>query len=78
MKMKYLTKQEWENEYLDNKEIGNSFFMGGFGLDCKSKCVHAGNEIVYFDENDILVIQKYREMMDVQTKESEDYTKDLE
>ena len=76
--MKYLTKQEWENDYLGNNEIGNSFFMGVFGSDCKSKCIHAGEEIVYFDENDLLAIKKYREMMDIQNKESEDYTRDLE
>lgn len=75
--MKYLSKEEWENEYMHNNEIGQSFFMGGFGSDCKSRCVHAGNEIVYFDENEFSAIKKYNEMMKTQYQESEDYTKDL-
>jgi hypothetical protein len=75
--MKYLSKEEWEKEY-SNSTIGQSFFMGGFSSDCKSRCVHARNEIVFFDENEMLAIAKYNEMMKIQCKESEEFTREVE
>lgn len=71
--MQQLTKKEWEDGYLHNEDIGQSFFMGGFKSDADTMCVHAREEIIYFNENDMKAIRKYNEMMKIQCEESKEY-----